>query len=230
MTLPTLAEAPRPIREAAETLEERQADLRAAQQAAREAEAGVAAARREDLLASASARDQDRADPGQVAETAAKQALSAAQRSVEVEEIRQGRAEQALQQVLLQGGEAWAAAVQKAHAVADGRAAKLVAELRQLEARRGELRGLEAWLDGLVRSGHPPARLRPVGGITALADPRNQGELMRAEELLAVLEAYVHASSVEERRAERIERERAEEETEQRRAELRQRRQELMGS
>jgi hypothetical protein len=129
-----------------------------------------------------------------------------------VEQIRHSRAEDALQQALIQGGGAWASAVQKAHAQADTKAAKLVTELRQLEARRGELRSLELWLDQLVRSGRPPGRLRPIGGTTSLADPRNAGEQVRAEELLAVLEAYVHSSTVEARHEQAAERQRREDE------------------
>jgi hypothetical protein len=75
-SLPTTLEAPRPLLQAADVLEERERDLRAAQQAAREAEAGVSSARREELLASALARDEGRADPGAVQEAKAREAMS----------------------------------------------------------------------------------------------------------------------------------------------------------
>src|SRR4051812_41302740 len=76
-------------------------------------------------------------------------ALQGAERSVEVEQIRHGRAEEALQRALAEHAAAWSAAVERAHAKADSRAAELLGELRQVEARRAELRSLEAWLDPL---------------------------------------------------------------------------------
>jgi hypothetical protein len=220
MTLPTLAEAPRSVAAAAATLEERERDLGAAQQAVSEAEAGVAAARREDLLAAAHARDTGEDDPGAVAETAAREALAAAQREVEIETLRAGRAREGLRDALAQGAGDWASAVEKAAASADRRAEKLLAELREVERRRSDCRALAGWLEA-VRGGKVPQRLRDGGGATDVRDATNAGASLPATELLDALGRYLHNSSLGARREAAADAERRGAEAEERAAQLR---------
>jgi hypothetical protein len=127
------------------------------------------------LLASAVARDEGRADRGPVAESATKQALADAERNIEVERIRVGRAQQGLEQALTQGAEGWARAVEKAHAQADRRAGELLTELRSVERRRCELTALGAWLDRYRRTGQAPRKFHVGAGSADVRDAVNAG-------------------------------------------------------
>jgi hypothetical protein len=242
LTLPS-AEAPKPVSEATEALCEAEASLAAARTKRQEAEGGLREAQALDRQALADRlRTDPDARPSREHRSRAEAELAEAE---EVEAAAKQNVETATERassMALEHLPAWREGVEKAREKADATFSKAVARLKEAEAARSELRGLDAWLGQLATSGrtwllggaHGQVKAaRPpmaIPGRLSAKDPRSADAMLPVAFALDLLAEYSQASSVEGERAAAEERAERERQAEQRRQELRQARAGLSGA
>ncbi|MGZ4170558.1 MAG: hypothetical protein ACXVRN_04245 [Solirubrobacteraceae bacterium] len=198
--LPSVA-MPESLETALAALRQRQAEHGEAVERTAAARRAVADARQLDLRERAAARDEGLEDPGARHEEEARATLAAAEDSEAVEAQRIATAEQALEQALADGLQAWDDALRAARRRADVLTVKRLDAMRQAETERGQVRATRALVAALTDGTELPYALRktarPVVGLTDGPDSRNANQPLAMLALLDAIERYLQTSSTE---------------------------------
>lgn len=159
--------APKAVTTAAATYAERLADLRRAVAAESSADAGIAEARKLDVLALADARDAGGKEPDREHERRAEAQLERASRSARAEKLRFDRARDALLAAVADHGAEWSRRLEAAWRKLDDEATKALDRYEEVEAQRARF---APWRCGSAKSRPPRAealKRRCVGRRTA---------------------------------------------------------------
>jgi hypothetical protein len=219
------AGAPDAVREALEAREARRQDYQRASRAVREAQAGQAEAARLDLISTADSRDRGEPDPPAIHQESARRELEKALHDEEVERLRLERSHDALRRAITAHAEQWARSASQGRGKADARAEKALAQLRQAEGERIELRRALGWLEQLAAGVDLDRLARKGSGVistdSALPDARNAGRQLTIHELHDAVAAYLDETTEDAEDQRAAQREAQEAEDERRREEIR---------
>jgi hypothetical protein len=203
--LPDLAQ-PKAVTRAAQLVRDREADVARAREAVEQAKASIQTAMVADRNAYADALDAGRADPGQQVEEAARAVLAEAERRLGVEEVRQQRARDALDQALSDALAAWTLAARKQVEASEVEALRLVDQLRAAVEERSRRRLALAWLERYAQAEKLP-RLDnvPATATTAIRNPHAGPQTWAASELLDAIRAGIEQVTLEAEQARKVE-------------------------
>lgn len=208
---------PRAIGAAFEALEQRKAELAAAQAAHREAQAGIAVGRQRDTAEIAQALDSAQKAPPRRHQAAAEKAAAASLGELEVAQERVKTAAARLDEALEQGCQDWLKGIEEAWSGADTATVEAVEALRASLLERNSLVVARGWVRSLAEPASravalaQPAPTAGPGAISALIGPN--GDPLSAEQVLTAITQHVAQTGLEsilgDERAQRAEHERA---------------------